>query len=251
MKKKLTMLVAAALCAGSVIIAMPSEVNAMASCSQDIINAANAQINATTQEYVAAQAREAEALANLNKVKAASHTELELTTAANAYTAAQQSTRWYLDQVNNAKAYLKNITDRANLETAVEVAFEQGKNLAGMQDAKLAADSAQAVATGVLEQIKAKQNAIAGYQQVLATSPSVQSQIDALNAEIAALQADYTAKQAAADAKKAAYEATVANDNYDQYSKAMIDYWTSRDNARGHESGCKCSFCSWVRDSNK
>jgi len=247
MKNKLIMLFAAVAVLGAVVVAAPTEAKAMAPCSQDIINAANAQIASTTAAYQNAQQAEAAALANLNAVKAAGGSQLDVTVAANAYTTAQQVTRWSLDQVNNAKAYLKNITDRANLETQVEQSIAQLGNLNTMQGSKTEAEGAQRIANGVLEQIKAVQAALVGYQQAVVTTPSLQPQIDQLNAQLVVLQADYAAKQAVADQKAAAYQAAVAADHYDQYSAAIINYWQARDNSRNHSACCECDFCKYVK----
>lgn len=243
MKRLLSLTLAAVMLVGVVVVAQPADVKAAAPCSIVIINDANAQIAAAQNQYAAAQAREAEALAKLNAVKAGG-SQFEIEMAAAAYTSAQNATHWYLDQLNNAKLYLTNITNRANQETAVEVAFEQVKALSGMQASKLEADNALAVANNVLMQIQQAQNALAGYQQMLATSPSVQAQIDALNAQIAAMQVDYNAKKAIADAKMASFQGTVAAGGYEGYSPAMIDYWKHRDEVRDrHLTSCSCELC--------
>lgn len=243
MKKLLSLALATVMLAGVMVVAEPVAVKAAAPCSIDIINNANAQIASAQNAYAAAQVREAEALAKLNAVKAGG-SQLEIEMAAAAYTTAQNATHWYLDQLNNAKLYLTNITNRANQETAIEVAFEQVKSLSGMQSSKLEADSALAVANNVLMQIQQAQNAIAGYQQMLATCPSVQTQIDALNAQIAAFQVDYNAKKAIADAKMAAFQGAVATGGYEGYTPAMIDYWKHRDEVRDrHLTNCSCDLC--------
>ena len=242
MKKMMKMLLATALCTAIVATAAPTDVKAMYSCSQDIINAANAQIASTQAAYETAKANEAAALANFNAVRAAGGSELEVTVAGNAYTTAKAQTKWYLDQVNNAKAYLENITGRANLETAFQQEREVLGVLTKLQAAKTEYESAQALAVGAAEQIKSVQNAIAGYQQSVAAIPAFQAQIDALNAQLVALQADYNAKAAVAAAKKADYEAKLAAGGYN-YSPTMENYWQKRDNARTHEQWCTCEFC--------
>ena len=243
MKKLLSVTLAVVMAAGIFTAIGTEDVSAAASCSITTINDANAQILAAQNAYEAAKVREAEALNKLNAVKAGG-SQLEIEQAAAAYTTAQNSTHWYLDQVNNAKTYLTNITNRANLETAIEVSYEQLKNLSGMQSSKLEAENAAAVAANVLAQIQQAQNAIAGYQQMLATSPSVQTQIDALNAQIAALTVDYNAKKAVADAKMATYQTKVAADGYDKYDQSIIDYWKHRDEVRDrHLTDCSCSLC--------
>ena len=241
--KRLFSTTLAVVMAAGIFVAAPVSANAAAPCSLVIIDDANSQILAAQSAYEAAKVREAEALAKLNAVKAGG-SQLDIEMAAAAYTTAQNATHWYLDQVNNAKLYLTNITNRANQETAIEVSYEQLRNLSGMQASKLDADSALAVANNVLMQIQQTQNAIAGYQQMLATSPSVQAQIDALNVQLASLQADYNAKKAVADAKMAAFQGKVAADGYDQYDQSIIDYWKHRDEVRDrHLTDCPCPLC--------
>jgi len=247
MKNKLTMLLAAVLTVCTVITVAPTDVKAMAPCSQDIINAANAQIAATTAQYQAAQQAEAAALANLNAVKAAGASQLEITVAANAYTTAQQVTHWNLDQVNNAKLYLKNITDRANIETAIEQSLDQLHNLTNMQASKQEADNAQALANATALRIAEVNKAIAGYQQAVLTTPSLQPQIDQLNAQLVVLQNQLAAQQAVASQKAAAYQNAVAADHYDQYDVNVLNYYWARENSRNHSACCTCDLCRQVK----
>lgn len=247
MKKKLSMLFASVVMLGILVVVKPAEVKAIAPCSYPIIDQANAQIAATTVEYQAAQQREAAALANLNAIKAAGGSALDVTVAANAYATAQQATRWHLDQVNNAKAFLKNITDRANLETALEEDLDQLHNLTNMQCSLTECQSAQGVATNIAERLKALQASVVAYQQAAAVNPGLQPLVDQLNAQIVSLQAEYAAKQAIADQKFAAYQAAVAADHYDQYSPDIINYWRAREMSRTHAKCCDCSYCKILR----
>lgn len=245
--KKTLMALAGIMCAVVVAVAVPQDVKAMQPSSQNTINDANAQIAAAQVAYQAALGREAQALANLNAVKASNPTELALTVAANAYTRAQGESRWYLDQVNNAKAYLVNITNRANIETAVEESRLTLGNLNNLQESKLLYESANGQAVNVANQIQNVSAALAGYQQAVAAIPAYQAQIDALSAQLVALQKEYAAKKALADNFKAVYESRLAANNY-AYSAAIEDYCRKRDNARNHPANCKCDFCSMVKN---
>lgn len=252
MKKILAMLVTSALCFGAVLTFGATEAKAAAPCSIDTINVANAQIANAQNAYLAAVAAENAALANLNAVKAAGGSQLDITVAANAYTTAQNATRWYLDQVNNAKAFLANISARADFETDLMNSIEAGKVLTNLQAVKAEADGAANIAAAAGDQIKATQNAILGYQQMLATCPSVQAQIDALTTQLAAQQADYAAKKATADQKMAVYQAAVAAGGYQAYDQAVIDRWYHRDNVRDqHLTNCPCDLCEANREAAK
>ncbi len=242
MKKIMVSLASALLLCGLVAVVKPVTVNAAAPCSIDTINAANAQIAQAQLVYAQAQQTEAAALATLNAVKN-SGSQLEIAVASNAYTTAQNQTHWALDQLNNAKAFLANITARANGETALEQSILQLQNLNNMQAVKMDADNAAAIANGVLAQINQMKAAVASYQQQLATTPSVQAQIDALNVQIKALEADYAAKKAIADQKMVVYLNAVKADQYDAYNKAVIDDAWDRLLRRG-EYTIPCSVCN-------
>ena len=251
MMKKFAMFFASVAMLGILVVVKPTEVKAIAPCSYPIIDQANAQIAATTAEYQVAMQKEAEALANLNAVKAAGGSALELTVAANAYATAQQTTRWYLDQVNNAKAFLKNITDRANLETALEEDLDQLHNLTNMQISYAEVQAAQGVATNYSERLKALQASVVAYQQAAVANPGLQPLVEQLNAQIASLQAELAAQQAIADQKLVAYQAAVAADHYDQYSPDIINYWRAREMSRTHDRNCDCSYCDILRGKRK
>ncbi len=252
MMKKITTILAAVAIMAAAVIANPAETKAAYSCSIDTINAANAQIAAATLNYQAAQATEAAALAKLNTLRATGASELEIATASLAYEQAKNATHWQLDQVNNAKAYLTNITNRANQETALQESYAQLANLTKMQNAKLEADSAQAVAVGVAQQIANIQNTINALKTIVATNPAVyQAQIDALNVQLKALQNELAAKQAIANQKLAVYNQAVAADHYDQYTSFWIDYWNHRDAVREHPNlNCSCDICKAYRVQN-
>lgn len=222
MKKKILLMIAVCFGFGLVFVAQPLSVSAAAPCSIDTINAANAQIAQAQLQYAQAQAAEAAALQQLNQVRAGGN-ELAIATAAFSYNQAVNQAHWYLDQVNNAKAFLANISARADAETRIEQTIAQLSNLTDMQQAKQDADNAQAIATGVKQQIAMVQAAIAAYTQQLGTSPSVQAQIDQLNVQLRSLQADYAKQQSIADQKLVLYNAAVAKDQYAGYQKSVID----------------------------
>lgn len=252
MMKKITTILAAVAIMAAAVIANPAEAKAAFPCSVDMINAANAQVASLTAVYQNAQATEAAALAKLNTLRASGASELEIATASLAYEQAKNTTHWQLDQVNNAKAYLANITNRANQETALQESYAQLANLNTMQAAKLEADSAQAVVVGLVQRIANIQNTINGLKSLVAVNPTVyQAQIDALNVQLVALQNELAAKQAIANQKTAAYNAAVAADHYDMYSPAMIDYWNHRNAVRDTpDLNCPCSICKAYRVQN-
>lgn len=253
MKKIMIALASTLLLCGLIVVAKPVTTYAAAPCSIDTINAANAQIAQAQLAYANAQQTEAAALAALNAANI-SGSQLEKAVAANAYTTAQNQTHWALDQLNNAKAFLANITARANGETAIEQNIAQLKNLSNMQSVKQDADNAVAIANGTLAQINQVKLAIAAYQQQLAATPSVQAQINALNVQLKALEADYAAKKAVADQKTALLASVVAADQYDAYAKAVIDDSVDRLYRRGEYAipcpvcgmkNCPCEVCNW------
>lgn len=233
MKNKNLIIAAAVMCFGLVAFAVPAKVQAAAPCSIDIINQANGEIAKAQQEFDAAKAMEAAALANWNAIKASGATELEKTVAANAYTNAQNVSHAYLDKLNNAKAFLANIQGRADCETTVEQNLAALNSLTNVEALKMDADSAQALAVGVANRIADVQRQIVGYQQQLATSPSLQPVIDQLNASLVALQNEYAAKKAVADQKLAVYQQAQAAATGAVYSRAIIDRSVDRIFRRG------------------
>ena len=230
MMKKMIMGICCTLLTGLFICASSSEVKAALPCTYDIIDDANGNIAAASADYVKAQTEEAAALAAFNAVKAdPAHSQLEYEIAALNYANAVNKTKSRLDQLNNAKAYLKNITDRA----AFEDKFAENKvalaDLTKLSAAKTEADGAANIAGAALKQIAEVEKAIAGYTAQLSLSPSLQTQIDALNAELVRLQADYAVKSAAAAEKAALFQTYLNTLQYKNYSLGFEDYQYNRE----------------------
>lgn len=248
--KKLISLILAMTCAAFAVVAVPTEVDAAFSCTNDTINQANAQIVAAQNAYAAAQADEAACKAAFEAVKAEGPSSLNYQVKANAYTSAINRTKYAYDQITNAKAFLANIQGRATIEddylNAVSALGVQGN----LQQALSDAQAAQDIANFAAAQIKMVQTQIAGYQQQLAVSPGLQTQIDALNAQLVTLNADYAAKQAVADQKKAAAAAAATAFSGVSYDKKYIDYVWNRERYRDdpkctcydlYTDGCHCT----------
>ena len=87
--KKLISLILAMTCAAFAVVAVPTEVEAAFSCTNDTINQANAQIVAAQNAYAAAQADEAACKAAFEAVKAEVPSSLNYQVKANAYTSDQ------------------------------------------------------------------------------------------------------------------------------------------------------------------
>ncbi len=239
MKKVISLIMATALCAGAFVLGTTAKAQAALPCTYDTISQASAQVVAAANAYNAAKAEEAAYKAAFEAVKNQGPQSLQYIAAANAYENAINRTKWVYDQLTNAEAFLKNIKGRE----AVEDDYINAVNALPLQgNAQVTAQSAQAaqeVANMTLGQIQTVKNVIAGYQQQLAVSPSLQTQINELNAQLAVLQADYANKQAIADQKKAeaASAATAwANSGYD---KKYIDYWYNRERYAANPQ-CDC-----------
>lgn len=239
MKKTISLILATVLCAGAFIAASPAKAEAALPCTYDTISEASAQIIAAENAYAAAKAEENAYKAAFEAVKNQGPSSLAYITAANAYENAVNRTKWVYDQVTNARAFLANIKGREAVEddyiNAVNALSVQG----AAQNADMDAKAAQEVANMALSQIQMISNVIAGYQQQLATSPSLQAQIDELNVKLAALKADYASKQAIADQKKAAAAAAASAWAATGYDKKYIDYINNRDKYRD-DPKCKC-----------
>lgn len=228
MKKTLMLIMAGALLAGAIVIAKPVDTQAALSCTYDIINDANAKIVAAQNAYNLAVADEANCKAAFEAVKSQGPASLAYVQAANAYESAQNRTRYAYDQITNAKAYLANIRGRETVEDDYLNAVASLGVLNNVQAAEQDAKNAQDIANSAALQIKNIQNAILGYQQQLATCPSVQAQIDALNVQLAALTADYNNKQAVANQKLATFKSLLAAGGYQNYDSKYINYINNR-----------------------
>jgi uncharacterized protein involved in exopolysaccharide biosynthesis len=236
MIKKAVMIISGAMLAGVLFAASSVETKAALPSTQNLINDANAKIAATTQAYEAAKANEAALMAAFNAVKAdPNHSQLAYEKAAYDYQNAINVSQWCLAQVNNAKAYLKNTSDTGAFEDKFWANKAALADLTTLQASKTVADGASNIANGTLQQIRDVEKAIAGYQQQLATSPSLQPQIDELGRKLEILKADYAAKAATASDTSAVFANNINTLNYKPYSKGFEDYQFRREWERDNE----------------
>ena len=228
--KKITVGICGIVIAGMFVLGNDTEVRAALPCTYDIINDANGDIASAGVCYEKAKAAEAEALAAFNAVKNdPSHSQLEYEVAALNYSNAVNTSKWRLDQLNNAKAYLKNITERAAFEDRFAANRAALSDLNTLSAAKADADGAANIAGAAAKQVEDVERAIAGYSAQLATSLSLQTVIDALNAQLVILRADYAAKVQAANEKAALFEILQKTLNYNNYSSGFEDYQYNRE----------------------
>ncbi len=228
--KKITMGICGIVIAGLFALGISVEAKAALPCTYDIIDDANGDISVASANYEKAKLAEAQALATFNAVKNdPAHSQLEYEAASLAYSNAVNESKWRLDQLNNAKAYLKNITERAAFEDRFAANRAALADLNKLSAAKADADGAANIASAAAKQIEDVEKAIAGYSSQLATSPSVQPLIDALNAQLPILKADYAAKQQAAKEKAALFETYQKTLNYQSYSVGFEDYQYNRE----------------------
>lgn len=210
------------------------DVKAALPCSYDIISDANGNILNADQMLSYAQINEASLKANYEAVKnSPTATALEKQQAADAYANAVNVTRWWVDQVNNSKTYLKNINDRAAFEDKFAANRAALLDLTTLQAAKLDADGAREIANGVKKQIDDVKKDIAGYEQQVLTTPSVQPQLDSLKTTLANLEADYAVKNQKALELEAVFNNYLATLGYASYDKAFEDYQYNREINRG------------------
>ena len=228
--KKITMGICGIVIAGLFSIGSFTEVRAALPCTYDIIDDANGDIAGASANYERAKAAEAEALAAFNAVKNnPAHSQLEYVAASLNYSNAVNESKWRLDQLNNAKAYLKNITDRAVFEDRFAANRTALSDLTMLSAAKSEMEGAANIASAAAKQIEDVERAIAGYSSQLATSPSLQTMIDTLNAQLAILKADYAAKVQTAKEKAALFETYQKTLNYGSYSSGFEDYQYNRE----------------------
>lgn len=235
MFKKIIMAIAGTVLAVSIIGTTSVEVKAALPCSYDIITDANGRI--LTAEECLAQARTFENLfkSMYDSIKdSPTATQLEKQQAFDAYTNAKNVTRWWVDQVNNSNTYLTNINNRAAFEDKFAANRLALADLTKLQAAKLDADGAVEIANGVAKQIADVKKEIAGYEQQLATSPSVQTQIDSLKSTLATLEADYAAKLKKANELTTLFNTYLSTLGYASYDKAFEDYQYNREIQRNN-----------------
>ena len=223
MKRFISLILTGALLAGVIITANPVQAQAAYSCTYDIINDANSKIAQAQQNYALAQAEEANYKVAFEAVKSLGPSSLAYLQAAAAYESAMNRTKYAAGQIANAQAYLANIKGREAYEDNLLTSIDLLHGVNNLQLAKSEADGAQEIANAVIAQINNTKTAIAGYQQQLATCPSVQAQLDALNVQLASLIADYNSKQAVANQKLAAYQAILASGAGAGYTQKYID----------------------------
>ena len=183
---------------------------------------AQAEVNTARQQLTAKQNA-------LNALKASGITSgMEYINAVNEMETAQRNVEMKLSALTNANNFLKDCQEKYTVEDNASKAVDALKSVNAVQAAELKYKTAQEVANTAAAQVAATEKAIAGYKSQLATSPSVQSQIDSLTTQLATLKADYAAKQATADSLKLGFASSL-NSNYASYSKTPIDYIYNRD----------------------
>lgn len=232
--KKLLMVLTGAAMAVCVLGLSSVNVKAALPCSYDIIRDANGNILNADQMLAQARTNEAAFKANYEAVKnSPTASALEKQQAADAYANAVNVTKWWVDQVNNSKTYLKNINDRAAFEDKFATNRSALFDLTKLQAAKLDADGAREIANGVAKQIADVKSQIASYEQQVLSTPSVQPQLDSLRTTLANLEADYAAKNQKATELEALFNTYLATLGYASYDKAFEDYQYNREINRG------------------
>ena len=219
--------------AAALTFCVPTTVRADAlPCTVTYLNQAEALQAAATAELNSAKAVLAEKQAKLNSFTSAGiNSGTDYLNAVSELQAAQGQVEIKLSRLNDANSFVKDCKSKYAVEDNADKAYTALQDVNALQAAKLAYDNAQAIANAALNAVNNTKAAIAGYQAQLATSPTVQTQIDTLNVQLNSQIADYNNKQAIADQKKAAYLACL-NSNYAAYNKAPIDYIYNRDNMR-------------------
>lgn len=232
--KKLLMVLTGAAMAVCVLGLSSVNVKAALPCSYDIIRDANGNILNADQMLAQARTNEAAFKANYEAVKnSPTASALEKQQAADAYANAVNVTKWWVDQVNNSKTYLKNINDRAAFEDKFAANRLALADLTKLQAAKLDADGAREIANGVAKQIADVKSQIASYEQQVLSTPSVQPQLDSLRTTLTNLEADYAAKNQKATELEALFNNYLATLGYASYDKAFEDYQYNREINRG------------------
>ncbi|MCR5591541.1 MAG: hypothetical protein K6F73_08405 [Lachnospiraceae bacterium] len=234
MLKKVMMTISGVMLAGVIFCASSVDTKAALPCTYDIINDANGDINQANAMYTQSKAKEAEYLAALNAIKAnpGAYTQLEYEQAVFNYNNQVNISQWWLTNLNNAKAYLTNITGRGAFEDKFAANRAALADLTTLGAAKTDAQGAANIANGVLMQIADVEKAIAGYQLQVAANPSLQKQINDLTARLATLKADYAAKAAIAAQKAELYNTYLKTLNYQGYSVGFENYQFNREYQR-------------------
>ena len=230
MNKIVIRLLAGALLSGVIAFGVSAETKAALPSTYDIINDANGNIAKNTAGYEAAKANEAALKAAFDAVKAnPAHTLLEYEKAAADYTNAVNVSQWWLAQLNNSKEYLKNISDRGAFEDKFAANKAALADLTTLKASKFDSERANNMANGAAERIADVERAIAGYQTMLATCPSMQAQIDELNVKLAVLKADYAAKAAVAAEMAATFNNNLNTLNYGAFDLDFENYQHNRE----------------------
>ena len=200
------------------------EANAALSCTYEIIYDANGNITNGKEmlAYATANRQAAEEYYNGLK-KSGTATELELQQAADAVTNAKNIERWWIDQVNNSKAYLGNIKDREKFEDDFINNRAALADLTKLQQAKTDADNALEIANAVLTNITNVKTAITNYTNQLAEHPEYAVTIEELNKKLEQLNKEYAEKSKIASEKQAIYETYLKTLNYAAYDRSIED----------------------------
>lgn len=190
-------------CFGAVLfLAVPQKAYAYP-CTIDLINEAKAQKNVADAELLAAKANQAAADQAVIALKASGASHLELQKAYDNASIAANLVRAAVDKVNNAQAFIDNATKRLATEDEYEANVVKWGNQVKIAEAKHEATYAKQVSDYAAAVIAITKLDIASRKAQLATSPSMQGQIDLLTASLPALEADAAAKLAIANEKAA------------------------------------------------
>lgn len=222
------------ICAAAVMgLAAPRTVKADAlPCTVEYLNQArSAQANANA-ELAAAKAELAEVQARVDALTASGNTaSQEYFDASTALLAAKGKVETKQQELSSANSFVSDCESKYIVEDRADKAFQalQSVNLVG--SSKLEYDNAVEMCNNAAKALEDTKAAIAGYQAQLATSPSVQAQIDALNGQLAVLEAEVNQKAAAVEQKKSAFAGSL-NSNYKEYDKSAIEYIYNRDDMR-------------------
>jgi flagellar biosynthesis chaperone FliJ len=224
------------ICAAAVMgLAAPKVVKADAlPCTVEYLNQARTAQSNATAELAAARAELADIQARVDAFVASGDTaSSDYFNAATALLAAKGKVEQKQQELSSANSFVKDCESTYIVEDRADKAFKalQSVNLVG--SSKLEYDNAVEMCNNAARAVEDTRAAIAGYQAQLATSPSVQAQIDALNSQLASLEADLNQKAAVVDQKKAAFAGSL-NSNYTEYDKSALDYIFNRGNMRDH-----------------
>lgn len=218
----------AAFAAAGLAMATPASVYAMAPCTAVTIEEATAQKSEYVARLSAAQADLAVMRQNVEILKAQGADGLSMLQATNAVTNQENVVRWLTDQVNNAQAFIDNATNKGDVETKNKANLGYLAELNTLQNAKMDAENKANIASAAYTNVENLKKALAGYQAMLATSPSVQTQIDEVSAKLSEAEADYAAKKAALDAANATFSSDFNTLNWASYDANFMNYVANR-----------------------